>query len=82
MFYYEIHSKSRLWISKCKTIVKQIGSNNEIILKFKQPNGNYKTINIDPDEVRAFKKLAAVTFECTDQDIEALIENGTYRELV
>jgi hypothetical protein len=38
--------------------------------------------NIDPDEVRAFKKLAAVTFECTDQDIEALIENGTYRELV
>ncbi len=34
--------------------------------------------NIEPDEVRSFKRLAAITFEYTDQDIEALIQNGTY----
>ena len=51
MFDYEAYGKIRLQISKCEIIVKQIGSNNEIILKFKQPNRNYKIIDIDPDEV-------------------------------
>ncbi|MFN7902345.1 MAG: type II toxin-antitoxin system RelE/ParE family toxin [Holosporales bacterium] len=37
--------------------------------------------NIGPDEVKAFKALAAITFECTDKDIDALIENGTYQEV-